>query len=62
MTALFPDRGLPINNLDYQFMLNYNQELGFKFAIDSLFNADPNFLYVALASIYPPGGIHATPP
>lgn len=43
-------------------MLNYNPDLGFKFGIDAVFNADPNFLYVGFTTLNPPGGIYVDPP
>lgn len=48
--------------MDFTHLINFNESLGFKFGIDAIFNADPNFLYIATATIFPPGNLYKNPP
>ena len=44
--------------LDYDYFSQYIPRLGMRFAAQTMFNADPNFLYVAIVSVHPPGSLY----
>ena len=62
MSIIFPDRGINNTPMDYTYFSNYNQDLGYWVGIDSIFNADPNYLYMVFVTSFPPGKLYETPP
>ena len=44
--------------IDYNFFSKYSKEIGFKVAIDTIFNADPSKLYFVVVSLNPPGALY----
>jgi len=44
--------------LNYNFFSQYIPRLGIRFAVEMMFNTDPEFLYVAVVSVHPPGSLY----
>ena len=48
--------------LNYNFFSQYIPRIGLRFAVEMLFNADPEFIYVVILSAMPPGNLYQKKP